>query len=92
MENTRDHELIETSVYIVLLIILGIKIGFIFPVAYGIFVCIVLSLLDIYDMIFKFSDRTYKRILIIRKVLKITFWIGAILSRFFSYDSLLITR
>ncbi len=90
MDSRREHELIETSVYILLLVFLGIKKGFNYPVAYGIIVCIVLILLDIYDMFFKFSDRAYKRVMIIRKILKVTFWIGAGLSRFFGYDSMLI--
>ena len=90
MDNKRDHEWIEMSIYVVLLIVLGIKKGFNYPVAYGIIVCIVIALLDIYDIIFSFSDVVYKRIKIVRKILKISFWIGAGFSMFFGYDSMLI--
>ena len=89
-ETKRERVWIEMSVLLVVIIGFGIKRGFNYPLAYDVLMCVTLIVLDVLDMLFKFSEETYKRIKIVRKILKVLFWIGVCISRFFGYDSLLI--
>ncbi len=62
MDNKRDYEWIKFTVLFIMIIAIGIKKGFNYPFTFDAVICIILILLDILDIVFKFSDVTYRRI------------------------------